>query len=175
MILTVQLDTDKPQDRATLNLLLQANVATQQQSGATVAPDPPEKTDVEPEETSPEVDADGVEWDGAIHASTKTKTQDGRWTKRRQRKATPKAVPAEKKVAESDEAPTAEYGMLDLQTVIKKHVGKWGIDRTISLLKEKMGIDHPRDITTERVSEAVELFKNDDGGKTDNIDISEFC
>ena len=29
------------------------------------------------------VDADGVVWDGRIHASTKTKTQDGRWKKKR--------------------------------------------------------------------------------------------
>jgi len=44
---------------------------------------PPVEQTQPPVNQAPPMDADGVVWDGRIHASTKTKTQDGRWKKKR--------------------------------------------------------------------------------------------
>jgi len=192
MILTVQLDTEKAQDRATLNLLLQANVATQQKAQQPqVAPVPKQEAPPieQPEQQSPleenapevdaggtpEVDADGAEWNAELHASTKTKTQDGLWTKRRQRKGTPKAVEALRN--ETNEEPPAGqvYSLVDLKEAVTKHVGQWGIDRTKQILLENTGSDHPGTIPPGKVSVAIEALKNDKGGKSETIDMSDFC
>jgi hypothetical protein len=52
---------------------------------------------------SPDLDSDGKEWDEAIHASTRTKTADGRWKKKRGVGKTIDSDPAEDEQAAAEE------------------------------------------------------------------------
>lgn len=77
----------------------------------TTPPPPPaqETTETAPASTGPELDKDGMPWDERIHSGTKSKTQAGLWTKRRNVPAeTYEAVSAELKQIMAAGTPAAE-------------------------------------------------------------------
>jgi len=57
--------------------------ASESEPERTDAPTPPPPPSETPEQSTVETDADGLPWDHRIHASTKTKTKDGRWKRKR--------------------------------------------------------------------------------------------
>ena len=127
------------------------------------------------EPAEPEVDADGVEWDGELHASTKTKTADGRWKKKRNvKKAEPEAVEEEEPVQ-----PEAAEGQVEVKeseyiAALTEHKNKWGIDRTREVIKDITGKDHPRDVEAPDWAASVQALRDDTGPEKAGFDLEDF-
>jgi hypothetical protein len=140
-------------------------------------PDPEQETADEDQAAvadAPEVDADGVEWDEELHASTKTKTKDGRWKKRR--------GAADKVDASTEEtAPAAEskgkVTIDEFRAAWIEHKGKKGIDRSSKLLADTIeGAEHPSAVPEERWGEIIEALKKDlETADTSGVNVDDFC
>lgn len=94
-ILAALLDRDKPQQLA-LDLEPAAPTLTDPPVPTAPAPTAPDGTDASTEPPHPvfDLDADGAVWDARLHSSSRTKTADGRWKKRRGSADLPPPAPA---------------------------------------------------------------------------------
>lgn len=117
------------------------------------------------DEDAPEVDSEGVEWSEELHASTKTKTADGRWKKRRGAAKAETTTPAKSGAVTLDQYKEA----------ITLHKRKMGVDRTREIIKTIAGVDQPSAVPESQWPEMVDALGNDKGPDSESIDIDDFC
>jgi hypothetical protein len=139
---------------------------------AAVSNPEPETPEENEQGEAPEVDADGVEWDPELHASTKTKTQDGRWKKRRG--ATPKPQIADRAApAQTKTGPAPDFEAF--KKAIVSHKGKFGVDRTKAVLMDTAGVDQPSVVPEEKRAAVIEALENDKQIDIETVDLDDFC
>ena len=180
----ITLDTNNPGDLKLVQLIATVIAAESTQGsddmqvdreGHDVSPCETAGGDLEKvvETTGPEVDVDGVEWDGELHASTKHNAADGRWKKKRNvKKAEREAVekePAQPEVDEVKEVKESEY-----IAALTEHKNKWGIDRTREVIKDVTGKDHPRDVGAPDWAASVQALRDDTGPEKAGFDLEDF-
>lgn len=145
----IELDTNNPGDMQLVQLIATVIAAEgrKEDEYSAILDEPIGMTPVEPETTedgpeeseepgvTEELDSEGQPWNPELHASTKTKTSDGRWKKRR-------GVAKVETTEEPKEEPKSEtVTEADFIVALTEHRGKFGIDRTKEVTAEAVGIE----------------------------------